>query len=87
MFEAALSADGIQLVAICVHITISVHIRKFYAYSYELYDIHICILCMCANYTYCNIQTERTGQFGWQQKLNKWQFEFKPIQMLNSKIK
>jgi len=32
------------------------NIRKFYAFSYELYDTHICILCMCANYAYCNMR-------------------------------
>jgi hypothetical protein len=54
MLEAALTADRIQLVAICVHITISANFMHIHMNC--MIDIHICILCKCANYAYCNMR-------------------------------
>ena len=63
--------------------------------SAYLMHMHICILCMCANFAYCNMwgiddcKRRELDNCQWQQKLKKWQFEFKvvQIQILNFKVK
>ena len=69
------------------------NIRKFYAFSYELYDTHICILCMSANYAYCNmrgIDDCKRRELDNVSDNKSWRSDnlnSKPIQILNSKIK